>query len=167
MDAMSAILEKLRHPFWIDFVSFMVPIRSMNFKLIGASVLQIKDGCHGGHIGKAATHIFNRILFLHSPNPPYEFQIDWCKCSPVIELKPVQDGCHGGHIGKVTTPIFNRFLLLDKFNALCEFQIDQCERSYVIGRKQIQDGCHGGHIWKIATPIFNWLKNWVSLKRSL
>ena len=94
MAAMAAILEKLRHPFSTGFSSFMVPIRPKNFKLIGSSVLlllngnQIQDGYHGGHIEKVTKPIFSRVLFLHGPNPPYEFQMDRCKYSPIIERKP-------------------------------------------------------------------------------
>ena len=94
MAAMMAILEKLWHPFSIGYVSFMGPIHPINFKWIGASVLlllngnQIQDGWRGGHIGKVTTPIFNMFFVLYGPNPPYEFQINWCKRSSVIERKP-------------------------------------------------------------------------------
>ena len=94
MAAIAAILDKIRRPFCIGFFSSMVQIHPMSFKWIGASVLlllngnQIQDGCHGGHIGKVKTQIFNNVLLLHGPNPPYEFQMDRCKCSPFIERKP-------------------------------------------------------------------------------
>ena len=91
MAAIAAILDKIRRPFCIGFFSSMVQIHPMSFKWIGASVLlllngnQIQDGCH---IGKVKTQIFNNVLLLHGPNPPYEFKIDWYKCSPLIERKP-------------------------------------------------------------------------------
>ena len=91
---MAAILEKLRHPLSIGIFCLIGPIYPVNLKSISASVLlllsgnQIQDGCHGGHIGKVTTPIFIRVLLLDSPNPLYEFQIDRCKRSHVIELKP-------------------------------------------------------------------------------
>ena len=94
MADMAAILEKLPHPFSLGFFSSMVPIYPVNFKLIGAGVLlllsenKMQDGCHGGHIGKVTTPIFTRVLLLHGPNLPCEFQMDRCKRSPAIEREP-------------------------------------------------------------------------------
>ena len=133
-------MEKLPHPFSLGFFSSMVPIYPVNFKLIGAGVLlllsenKMQDGCHGGHIGKVTTPIFTRVLLLHGPNLPCEFQMDRCKRSPAIEREPNSRWLPWRPHWKVTAHIFTRVFLHGP-NPPYEFQMDRCKCSPVIERK--------------------------------
>ena len=158
MAAMAAILEKLRHPFSIGFFSYMGPIHPVNFKLIDASVHllfngnQIQDGCHGGHIGKVATPILNWVLLLHGPSPPYEFQIDRCKRSPVISTETKFK--MAAILEKLRHPLsIGIFCLIGPIYPVNLKSISASVLLLLSGN-QIQDGCHGGHIGKVTTPIF-------------
>ena len=109
------------------------------------------------------------FFVLYGPNPPYEFQINWCKRSSVIERKPNSRLLPWRPYWKSYDIHFQKrfFSLIGPIHPVNLKSISASVLLLLSGN-QIQDGCHSGHIGKVTTPIFIrvllqstlWISNW-------
>jgi len=67
---------------------------------------EIKDGCHGSHIGKAAKLVFERNLPMIDQIHPVDFKAISQGVQKLLCRNKIQDGCYGGHIEKVASLVF-------------------------------------------------------------